>query len=462
MRRTFAKLMAMLLMLTLVLTGCNLIEVDQVAVIEEELAAVEKDFSAVMAEYDGGTVTKFDVVGLFCQSYNYFAELYASFGMELTEEDVNSMVEEALTTEITDRAVAIECANRGLTPGRTEEEMRAEAAQTYQETFDSYLGYVEGDTDEVRAANARYQLYLEGLTEERLYEMLLAQERYDALRAAVEAEIAEVSEEELQAAYEAKLEEDEATYTESPAQFENDVDAEDAAVCWVPEGYRTVKHVLIIPDDAAVLQAVTDARMAADLAEEELEALMTELDNVNDDEPAEGEVVRAAEEIQADIDAKSAEVAELKAAVEAAETACIASVQADVDQIYEKLAEGRSFDAVMEVFGEDPGMQSEPNKSIGYYVCAESNRWDPDFTAGAMALANIGDYSSEPVISTSGVHVIYYNADVVSGPVALEEVKDALYDRTLESLRAEHFEAGLLSWVEAINPVYHMEAWMSE
>lgn len=461
MRHTFAKLMAMLLMLTLVLTGCNLIEVDQVAVIEEELAVVEKDFSAVMAEYDGGTVTKFDVVGLFCQSYNYFAELYASFGMELTEDDVNGMVEEALMTEVTDRAVAIEFANRGLTLERTEEDLRAEAAQTYQETFDSYLGFVEGDTDEVKAANARYQLYVEGLTEERLYEMLLAQERYDALRADVEAEIAEVSDEELQAAYEAKLEEDEATYAESPAQFENDIDAENAAVCWIPEGYRTVKHVLVIPD-AAALQAVTDARAAADLAEVELEALMTELDYVNDNEPAEGEVVRTAEEIQADIDAKSAEVAELKGAVEAAETACIASVQADVDQIYEKLAEGRSFDAVMEVFGEDPGMQNEPNKSTGYYVCAESTRWDPDFTAGAMALANIGDYSSEPVVSTSGVHVIYYNADVASGPVALEEVKDALYDSTLESLRAEHFEAGLLSWVEAINPVYHMEAWMSE
>ena len=41
MRHSFAKLMALLMALLLVLSGCNLIDVDQVAVIEEQRAEVE-------------------------------------------------------------------------------------------------------------------------------------------------------------------------------------------------------------------------------------------------------------------------------------------------------------------------------------------------------------------------------------------------------------------------------------
>lgn len=461
MKHTFAKLMALLMALTLMLTGCNLIEVDQLAVIEQERAEVEKDLSTVLVEYDGGTITKFDVMASFYGTYSYMAQLYTQFGMSLSTTDLQDILQDAVDQELKYRAISKEFEQRGMTLEESEEELRAEGDESYQSNYDYVYDYVEGDTDEIRAANAELALYSQGYTRDYTYQYMLNTHRATALEEAVKAEITEISEEELQAAYDEKLAADEATYTETPTQFETDASNSSNVICWRPEGYRTVKHVLVIPEDD-VLQAVTDARSAVETAQTELTTLQDELDAVNDDEPAEGETVRTPEEIQADIDAKTAEIETLQQAASEAEAACLASVQDKTDEIYAKLAAGESFDAVMEAYGEDPGMQSEPNKSTGYYVCADSTRWDANFTAGAMLLEKVGDYSQTPVISTSGVHIIYYNSDVTPGAVALEEVRDALYEQTLSTRRSEYYDEQLASWVEALNPVYHLDAWTFE
>lgn len=458
MRHSFAKLMALLLALLLVLSGCNLIDVDQVAVIEEQRAEVEKELSTVLVEYDGGTITEFDVMASFYGNYSYIAQLYSSFGMSMDSGMVNDILQDVVDTEIQSRAIAKEFESRGLTLSKTLDEIYAEADEAYQSNYDYVYENAEGDTDEVRAANTELSLYQQGYTKDYLREYFVSTYQTEAVEAAVREEISEVTDEELQAAYEEQVAADESTYTETPTKLDGTMTSADALVCWMPEGYRTVKHVLVIPEDE-VLQAVTDARKAVDTAQTELETLKTELDDVNDDEPEEGEEVRTAEEIQADIDAKEAEVANLEAAAKAAETACLESVKDRTDEIYAKLEAGEDFDAVMAEYGEDPGMQSEPSMTSGYYVSADSTQWDANFTAGAMLLSQVGDYSAEPVISTSGVHIIYYNSDVTPGAVPLEDIRDALYDQTLESMKSEHYQNELTSWVDALNPVYHLDAW---
>ena len=458
MRHSFAKLMALLLALLLVLSGCNLIDVDQVAVIEEQRAEVEKELSTVLVEYDGGTITEFDVMASFYGNYSYIAQLYSSFGMSMDSGTVNDILQDVVDTEIQSRAIAKEFESRGLTLSKTLDEIYAEADEAYQSNYDYVYENAEGDTDEVRAANTELSLYQQGYTKDYLREYFVSTYQTEAVEAAVREEISEVTDEELQAAYEEQVAADESTYTETPTKLDGTMTSADALVCWMPEGYRTVKHVLVIPEDE-VLQAVTDARKAVDTAQTELETLKTELDDVNDDEPEEGEEVRTAEEIQADIDAKEAELADLEAAAKTAETACLESVKDRTDEIYAKLEAGEDFDAVMAEYGEDPGMQSEPSMTSGYYVSADSTQWDANFTAGAMLLSQVGDYSAEPVISTSGVHIIYYNSDVTPGAVPLEDIRDALYDQTLESMKSEHYQNELTSWVDALNPVYHLDAW---
>ena len=140
--------------------------------------------------------------------------------------------------------------------------------------------------------------------------------------------------------------------------------------------------------------------------------------------------------------------------------ACLESVKDKVDEIYAKLDAGEDFDSVMAEYGEDPGMKSEPNMTNGYYVSAGSTSWDSMFTAGAMELTSVGEYSAEPVVSGSGVHIIYYNADVTPGAVALEDISEEMYALALENKRSEYYNEQLLAWVEALNPVYHEDAWV--
>ena len=284
MRHSFAKLMALLMALLLVLSGCNLIDVDQVAVIGEQRAEVEKELSTVLVEYDGGSVTAFDVMASFYGNYSYIAQLYSSFGMSLDDEMVNDILQDVVDTELQSRAIAKEFESRGLSLSKTVEEINAEADEAYQSNYDYVYENVEGDTDEVRVANTELALYQQGYTKEYLHEYFLNTYRMEAVEAAVREEISEVTDEELQAAYEEQVAADESTYTETPTKLDGVMTGADALVCWMPEGYRTVKHVLVIPEDE-VLQAVTDARSAVDAAEKELETLRTELDGVNDDEP---------------------------------------------------------------------------------------------------------------------------------------------------------------------------------
>lgn len=458
MKHSYAKLAALLLALMLVLTGCNLVDVDQVALIEEERAETAKDLSTVLAEYDGGTITKFDVMAAFYGNYSYMAQLYSSMGMQMDADMLRDILENVVDLQMESVAIAKEFESRGLTLSKTDEEIAAEADEAYQSNYDYFYESAEGDTDEVRAANTELMMFRSGYTREYIDDYFRSTYQMEAVEEAVREEIAEVSEEQLQAAYDEQVAADEETYTSSPTRLESTMTGENALVCWYPEGYRTVKHVLVVPEDD-VLQAVTDARNALDDAQTVLETLRSELDEINDDEPAEGEEVRTAEEIKSDIDVQEAELADLAAAVTAAEKTCLASVKEKTDVIYEKLAAGEDFDAVMAEYGEDPGMQSEPTMTSGYYVCADSTRWDENFTAGAMALEKVGDYSEEPVISASGVHIIYYNSNVKPGAVSLEAVRDALYDQTLENLKSEHYESELEAWVAALNPVYHLDAW---
>ena len=172
-------------------------------------------------------------------------------------------------------------------PSRRTRSLR-KPTRAYQSNYEYALEYASGDSDEERAANAELILFSEGYTPEYMRSMVLSGYQAEAVQADVEAEIAEVTDEELQAAYEEKLAADEETYTETPTAIESDATDASSVICWRPEGYRAVKHVLVIPEDD-VLQAVTDARDALDAAEEELASLEEELAAANDAVPADEE-----------------------------------------------------------------------------------------------------------------------------------------------------------------------------
>ena len=455
MNARFAKVLGLILALALVLSGCNLIEVDVAMQADEDIAKLDKAYSATVATYDGGVVTANDVVGDFTNIYTQTYYMYQYyFGYSLTADDVHYIMEDSINEFVRSAIVA---EHFDETMELTEEEL-AEVETLAQEQYDSAyasaLSAAEGKTDEAREANARVMLRQDGMTYEAIYASQLRSTKVTKMEQALRDAVTEVSDEELQAAYEAKVAEDEETYTDGRS-FESDMAGSSAIVCWMPEGYRTVKHILLIPEDE-LMSAYNAAVSALATAQSTRDGYQAEMDALNDDDATEGQ--RSAEEIQADIDAAEADVASAQSAVDAAAQACLDSVKDKTDEIYARLEAGEDFNALIAEYGEDPGMQNEPTSSRGYCVSTASVQWEVNFRDAAMALANVGDYTMEPVLSGSGVHIIRYESDVTAGPVALSEVHDALYEQTLTEKKEANVNDTIAAWVTERNVSIDVEA----
>ena len=146
---------------------------------------------------------------------------------------------------------------------------------------------------------------------------------------------------------------------------------------YVPEGYRSVIHILL------------------DVEEEQLKAFL--------------DAQSAWEELSSDENADADALAAAKIALDEARAAVIASRQDDIDAIYAALEQGESFQNLIAAYGTDPGMQDEATLAAGYKVHQDSIIYDSAFTEGAFQekMQKIGDVS-DPVVSQFGIHILYY------------------------------------------------------
>lgn len=457
MDRKLRKFAALLAVLCLTLTGCNLIGVDPLMQIAEDRAAVSDVYETVLAEYDGGTVTVADIIYDFNYQWSYYYQLYAMAGMELDEETVAMLRDSCVDAAVERAAQNAEAERRGL--ALTEKEIAAAeqtARQLYDESYASLLSQATDADEDVRAARTEYELYASGQD----YETVLAYYTAEALNAKLreqeDAGITDPGEESIEQAYDQRVESDEANYADSPASFESAMTS-GTLVTWMPEGYRTVKHILVIPDES-VLTPYQEAKSELDSMQTELDSLNEQLLAATDDDPAEGEEAADPAALETQIAAQEAAIAAAEEELSILADACFADVQATLDEIQARLDAGEDFQTLIDEYGEDPGMQNEPTATVGYYVSADSTTWDTAFRDAAMLLSNVGDVS-EPVLSMSGVHIIRYESDVTPGPVPLDDVRDKLFDEALTAAREEHYGALLDEWVAAIHPVYHYDAW---
>ena len=125
----------------------------------------------------------------------------------------------------------------------------------------------------------------------------------------------------------------------------------------------------------------------------------------------------------------------------------LAEKQALVQEVQDKLAAGEDFDALMEQYGEDPGM--ETNKD-GYLIDKDGATLDgsymvEEFTKGATALAV--DEISEPVKSDFGWHIIK------RVPETEQDFEDARY-ALVYALTGESINSLLSEWIEAAEVEY--------
>ncbi len=526
MRTRFFKLAVLVLALLIALTGCSLIEIDQ-----------EMDMAEVVAEVGGTRITKGEVIDAYNYQRNYMLYMYnAYYGTtELTADQIAKIKDDVLESYIQTELLRQKAEELNLTDFSDESfaEADQEATDYYESLIEQYrdTAATEGMTDEeAREATIAY-LEENGATLDDVKKSYREEHVAELVREHVIADVT-VSDDEIQAKYDEEVADDESSYSSSSYLFEYDTTRSGEIIAWMPEGYRTVKHILFklrdeqsealsalnsqlseVEDQIAALEApadedaaegeddnadenasgsagdtVKDAEDAKDAVEDAAEDAKDAVEGAAEDvkDVVEGaaedvkDVVEGAAEDVKDVvegaaeDAKDAVEEAVEAISDAVEEAPktmeelvaekadleqkIADLKAEVldsfkektDDVYARLEAGETFDDLMAELGEDQGMMSDPAMTTGYYVSANSSRWDIAFRDAAMALEKIGDVS-EPVLSASGVHIIYYNSDVTPGPVDIESLRDALADAALTDKQNSTYDTQYEEWKQAAN-----------
>ena len=135
----------------------------------------------------------------------------------------------------------------------------------------------------------------------------------------------------------------------------------------------------------------------------------------------------------------------------------LASVQATVDDINERLTAGESFQTLMAEYNTDAAFDDPAFLTVGYQVHKDSIVWDEKFVAAAFSerMAEPGCWS-DPIVSDAGVHILYYLCDSASGAIEMtDEIHDALSYSLYQSLCADALESRMSELADAADVVVY-------
>ena len=144
--------------------------------------------------------------------------------------------------------------------------------------------------------------------------------------------------------------------------------------------------------------------------------------------------------------------------IEDAGQAVLDSVKTQTDEIYAKLANGESFESLIALYGQDPGMQNPQTLADGYSVHKDSILWDPVFTQTAFSdkMVNAGDVS-DPVIGSSGVHILKYLRDVPSGLIMTDAIRAEIIDYLKAVKENDAIMTAIADWTSQYQITYNEE-----
>ena len=429
------------------------------AALAEDTAAAELQDTDVLATVNGTELTWADVAPVYdslVSSYGNYYDLTDSANVELfravaMQNKINEVIMQAKIAEL---GIAL-----------TDEEAAAaeeDAQSDWDNAISSYISQQHSDlTDESSqedkdAANAEAVQYFNdlGYSPESLKENYKQYALYDKLEATIVQDVT-VTDEEVEALYQELVESDRTLYENDIAayvDYNNYVDqmatyamyyGTDSSMdyAWYrPAGFRAVKHILL-PVDDELMQTYQDLQARL---EEQVEAA-TE----GDEESA----AAAEETADAEATAEPTEEPVTQEQVDEAKAAILASIADKIDEIYAKIEEGVDFDELIAEYGvnedgtaSDPGMTSEPYKTSGYEVSSASTNYVAPFVEAAFSVDNVGDVSA-PYISSYGVHIVKYIADIPAGPIEMTEAqREAKRTELLTSKQNELYTATMDQW----------------
>lgn len=440
MKSTLIRVLAVMTAVMLLLTGCNLIAIDEEMQAAEDAAAREKDYATKIVEFNDGTyITKGDMVNVYNDTYSYYSYLYLMNYGQVPEELADYTKQETATAYVAQEVIKKHAADYGV---ELTAEMEAEAAESAQAEWDEYIDsyMAENPSDAADEATARAEAEAAVAKLGYTYEYMLKEHTDSVLVTAITekmtADVTEPAEEDVVALYDEMVAADEETYSADTAAFE-DALLYGTPVYWNPQGYRGVQHILLKPEDEALLTEYSEAYDALMTVQEEHLAI----------------VANGATDEERTVEAVTAEVNAASAALRAVEEKIVAAVQPTLDEINAKLAEGAEFPELINDYTAD--------SDTVLYVGDNTTTLISPFKIGAMALANVGDVS-EPVVGQYGVHLIYYATDVPAGAVDMETVRESLTEEALENAKSARYQELVDQWSVEFDTKIYIERWSDE
>ena len=465
-------LIAMLLAAALMLSGCNLIgydaELDGAQAVakvgDTEITKAEwADYRDYLVEYEQQYMQQYygftlPVDEASMASYGELAleqliesvvieDKMEELGyLELTEEE-NAEVEEYATsmTDLYKMLIRYQNYPDLETVEEEQERLAAEAAEeTPSEPVETVATLTNADLDALLTSD----LSAQGITREYFIESRTASIQNDKLYAYATADVT-VTDEQVKAEFDSKVASQKESYDATPTLYASNA----TSAYYVPEGYRGVKNLLIKISDEdqdaidELNDTLTTAKSTLSDVNSQLEDLRAEDTSAYDEETlaSYNEQIAALEE---QATAAQATIDETTAAVEEKTDAAFAAILPKAQEVLALAQSGEDFDALVETYGEDSGMKSEPNKTQGYPVCEGLSRYEQSFQDAAMALEKVGDVSAELVKTSYGYHILQYATDIAAGAVEYtDEIKESLHEDMLEQAQEAAYEAAVTQWV---------------
>ena len=439
-------LLALMMAAVLLLSGCALIQKDQAV-----------DDATEIIRMGDKVYTKIQVKAAAQQELINKAQTYSMLGYAYDMTDPANIAEaqeaavKALKEDLTLTAKAAELGFDQLTDEELEA-VKTKAQESYDNMVNTAKQYVEGkdEMDEAALTEAAVKM-----AEDAGYTMENRTE--SATKDAVSAKLKEyavkdvaVTDEEIQAEYDSKVESNKETYAENAASWAAAANNGYTTLYYTPAGVRRVKQILVKfteEDQTAIKDANTklsDANTARSAAQDKVDAAQKVLDTegITDEVKTQAEADLAAANQELD-EADKALLAANQAVTDATDKA-FANIDEKADAVVAQLAEGGDWQKLTDEYNEDTGMKDNEK---GYAVAAGMSGFDAAFVDAAMALEKIGDVSPKTK-GQYGYYIIRYESDEAEGPVALDTLKETISSSLLNTKQNDTYKATLAQWVE--------------
>ena len=365
----------------------------------------------VLATYDGGTITRDELnrtieilkisqgvtdeqitdeykdglLEAIAKDEIFYYQLEALGMGQLTEQEVTDLETEARGLLDSYIDANLDTIIMGLAEGYDETDF-ARAKQEYELNLLNQNGYID------------YDDFLKQVIKDEVFTK--AYENYPPL-----ADI-EPTDEEVFSEYESLLNSQVVTYQDDPSTYIMDKESIELPL-YVPEGIRTVRHVLFLIDEETLTEIQT---LESEGKEDEAKVLLDE---------------------------------------------ALAAIEPTATEVLQKINDGEiTFSDAITEYGEDPGMPLTPE---GYELCKDYPYFVEEFVVGSMSLEKVGDVSGL-VSSNYGYHIIEYYSDIPTEVVPYEDVQETLYAGLMNSKKSAYWLELFESWPEELNLEYTNKA----